>query len=100
LCDAEQVAKRIPGIAREKGAVDAAHFRLNSTASRFSKAADLRAVFTGAPQKCQPGRANDPMMKLHLPPDWELPAVFTGRLGDSAGRQRAMTADERDRSNA
>jgi len=32
-------------------------------------------------------------MKLLLPPDWELPAAFTGRLGDTAGRQRAMAAD-------
>jgi hypothetical protein len=33
------------------------------------------------------------MMKLHLPADWDLPAEFTARLGDTAGRQRAMTAD-------
>src|SRR5262245_31386593 len=32
-------------------------------------------------------------MRLHLPPDWKIPAVFTGRLGDTAGRQRAMAAD-------
>ena len=32
-------------------------------------------------------------MRFHLPPDWQVPARFTERLGDSAGRQRAMTAD-------
>ncbi|HVK08337.1 MAG TPA: hypothetical protein VM597_06120 [Gemmataceae bacterium] len=32
-------------------------------------------------------------MRFHLPPDWAVPARFTERLGDSAGRQRAMLAD-------
>jgi hypothetical protein len=32
-------------------------------------------------------------MRFHLPPDWQVPARFTERLGDSAGRQRAMAAD-------
>jgi hypothetical protein len=32
-------------------------------------------------------------MRFHLPPDWQVPARFTERLGDSAGRQRAMSAD-------
>jgi hypothetical protein len=31
--------------------------------------------------------------RLHLPPDWQLPATLTQRLGDSAGRQRALFAD-------
>src|SRR5258705_279200 len=33
------------------------------------------------------------MTRLHLPPDWQLPATFVQRLGDNAGRQRAMSAD-------
>ena len=33
------------------------------------------------------------MPRLHLPPDWNLPASLARRLGDSAGRQRAMSAD-------
>src|SRR5437764_1312400 len=33
------------------------------------------------------------MTRLHLPPDWQLPAAFAQRLGDNAGRQRAMSAD-------
>jgi hypothetical protein len=32
-------------------------------------------------------------MRLHIPPDWQVPATFTSRLGDTAGRQRAMAAD-------
>jgi hypothetical protein len=32
-------------------------------------------------------------MKTHVPPDWRVPEVFQRRLGDSAGRQRAMSAD-------
>src|SRR5262245_16818844 len=32
-------------------------------------------------------------MRLSLPPDWQLPQEFARRLGDSAGRQRAMAAD-------
>jgi CorA-like Mg2+ transporter protein len=32
-------------------------------------------------------------MKLNLPLDWKLPQVFAARLGDIAGRQRAMAAD-------
>jgi len=32
-------------------------------------------------------------MKLNLPPDWKVPDVFQRRLGDAAGRQRAMNAD-------
>jgi len=32
-------------------------------------------------------------MRLQLPADWDLPAEFTARLGDTAGRQRAMSAD-------
>jgi Mg2+ and Co2+ transporter CorA len=28
-----------------------------------------------------------------IPPDWNVPAGFAKRLGDAAGRQRAMTAD-------
>jgi len=32
-------------------------------------------------------------MKLNLPPDWKLPPVLAARLGDLAGRQRAMAAD-------
>jgi hypothetical protein len=32
-------------------------------------------------------------MRLNLPADWHLPALFTHRLGDMAGRQRAMFAD-------
>src|SRR5262245_4273810 len=37
--------------------------------------------------------ANDRIMRLQLPADWDLPAEFTARLGDTAGRQRAMSAD-------
>jgi len=33
------------------------------------------------------------MAHFHLPPDWELPEVFSRRLGDKAGRQRVMSAD-------
>src|SRR5262245_26077592 len=32
-------------------------------------------------------------MRLNLPPDWQIPPVFAARLGDTAGRQRAMAAD-------
>ena len=32
-------------------------------------------------------------MRLHMPADWQVPSLFTQRLGDSAGRQRAMAAD-------
>jgi hypothetical protein len=32
-------------------------------------------------------------MRLTVPTDWDLPAAFAARLGDAAGRQRAMTAD-------
>ena len=32
-------------------------------------------------------------MRLNLPPDWTIPPVFAARLGDTAGRQRAMSAD-------
>ncbi len=32
-------------------------------------------------------------MRLHLPPDWKIPPVFANRVGDTAGRQRAMAAD-------
>jgi hypothetical protein len=32
-------------------------------------------------------------MRFHLPPDWQVPTRFTERLGDTAGRQRAMSAD-------
>ena len=32
-------------------------------------------------------------MRFHLPPDWQVPARFTERLGDFAGRQRAMASD-------
>ena len=32
-------------------------------------------------------------MKLFVPPDWALPAVFRSRLGEAAGRQQAMEAD-------
>ena len=33
------------------------------------------------------------MPRLHLPPDWQLPPALVQRLGDSAGRQRALFAD-------
>src|SRR4051812_33851371 len=33
------------------------------------------------------------MTPLHIPADLQLPPTFTQRLGDSAGRQRAMAAD-------
>jgi CorA-like Mg2+ transporter protein len=33
------------------------------------------------------------MSQLHFPPDWQVPAVFQQRMGDTAGRQRAMAAD-------
>lgn len=32
-------------------------------------------------------------MRLMLPHDWQVPALFSARLGDSAGRQRAIAAD-------
>jgi hypothetical protein len=32
-------------------------------------------------------------MRLALPTEWQLPAPLVNRLGDTAGRQRAMTAD-------
>lgn len=32
-------------------------------------------------------------MSLLLPPDWPVPEALAARLGDSAGRQRAMAAD-------
>ena len=32
-------------------------------------------------------------MRLRLPADWHVPALFTDRLGDTVGRQRAMFAD-------
>jgi hypothetical protein len=32
-------------------------------------------------------------MRLFIPPDWQVPALFSNRLGDTAGRQRAMTAE-------
>jgi hypothetical protein len=32
-------------------------------------------------------------MRIQLPPDWQVPDVFTQRLGDTAGRQRAMAAE-------
>jgi len=32
-------------------------------------------------------------MRLRLPADWHLPALFAHRLGDTTGRQRAMFAD-------
>ena len=32
-------------------------------------------------------------MPLFIPPDWDVPKVFRKRLGDSAGRQRVMTAE-------
>lgn len=31
--------------------------------------------------------------RLRLPIDWQVPSAFTNRLGDRAGRQRAMSAD-------
>lgn len=34
-----------------------------------------------------------PIMRLHLPSEWQLPPALANRLGDSAGRQRAMAAD-------
>jgi hypothetical protein len=33
-------------------------------------------------------------MGLFIPPDWQLPEEFTQRLGDAAGRQRAMAAED------
>src|SRR4051812_48187751 len=33
------------------------------------------------------------MSRLSIPPHWHLPSVFIHRLGDTVGRQRAMTAD-------
>jgi hypothetical protein len=32
-------------------------------------------------------------MRLLIPHDWQVPGVFVKRLGDAAGRQRAMAAD-------
>lgn len=32
-------------------------------------------------------------MRLTIPNNWQTPALFSARLGDSAGRQRAMAAD-------
>lgn len=32
-------------------------------------------------------------MRLAIPAEWQLPAPLTNRLGDTAGRQRAMAAD-------
>jgi hypothetical protein len=32
-------------------------------------------------------------MRLLIPPDWRVPGPITARLGDTVGRQRAMTAD-------
>jgi hypothetical protein len=32
-------------------------------------------------------------MIAHIPPEWHVPEVFQRRLGDSAGRQRAMSAE-------
>jgi hypothetical protein len=32
-------------------------------------------------------------MKIHVPPEWHVPAVFHQRLGDAAGKQRVMSAD-------
>jgi hypothetical protein len=32
-------------------------------------------------------------MRLLIPPDWHVPDLFNHRLGDSAGRQRAMSAE-------
>ena len=33
------------------------------------------------------------MSRVHFPADWQLPELFAQRLGDTAGRQRAMSAD-------
>jgi hypothetical protein len=32
-------------------------------------------------------------MRVSIPPDWHMPAAFSSRLGDSAGRQRAMASE-------
>ena len=32
-------------------------------------------------------------MRIQIPFDWQVPDLFTNRLGDTVGRQRAMTAD-------
>src|SRR5262249_10514536 len=32
-------------------------------------------------------------MRLLIPPDWQVPGLFTNPLGDTVGRQRAVTAE-------
>src|SRR5687768_162403 len=64
---------------------------------RFTPAIMSRRVHRGAPPPPFQNlrwRRGDRMKKAKIiPSSWELPNIFHGRLGEAAGRQRAMVHD-------